>query len=300
MAAMRLVLTLAAALVVGLPAPSYAWGFAAHRVIADRALALLPPALRPLFEKHRGFIVERAVDPDLWRTAGFTAEPPNHFLDIDHEAFGLYPFDGLPRDYDAAVQKFGRDFFDEQGRLPWRVQEFYGELQRAFESLKRPNPSGYVLDNIVFYSAILAHYVADGHVPLHAVVNYDGQLTEQHGLHSRWESELFERNRDRVVLAPTGRAPVTRPRDFMFDVLLSSNRLAAGVLEADRQAAAGREFYDDGYFDALRNTQLLVLERRMNETVSAVAAIIAGAWDQAGQPRVPTELPRTPRRIRRP
>ena len=291
---------LALCLCLAAPAPSYAWGVAAHRVIADRAIALLPPAMRPLFEKHRAFIVERAVDPDLWRNAGFTTEPPNHFLDIDHEAFGPYPFDSLPREYDAAVQKFGHAFFDDQGRLPWRVQEFFGELQRAFESLKRPNPPGYVLDNIVYYSAILAHYVGDGHVPLHAVVNYDGQLTEQHGLHSRWESELFERNRERVVLSPAGRAPVTRPRDFMFDVLLSSNRLAAGVLEADRQAAAGREFYDDAYFDALRNAQLPVLERRMNEAVSAVAAIIAGAWEQAGQPQVPTELPRTPRRIRRP
>jgi hypothetical protein len=291
---------LAVCLCLAAPAPSFGWGFAAHRVIADRALALLPPALRPLFEKHRAFIVERSVDPDLWRTAGFESDRPNHFLDIDHEAFGPYPFEGLPRELDAAIQKFGREFFDEQGLLPWRVQEFYGELQRAFESLKRPNPPSYVLDNIVFYSAILAHYVGDGHVPLHAVVNYDGQLTEQHGLHSRWESELFERNRDRVELAPTGRAPVTRPRDFMFDVLLSSNRLAVGVLEADRQAAAGREFYDDGYFDALRNAQLPVLERRMNEAASAVAAVIAGAWELAGQPQVPIELPRTPRRIRRP
>ena len=293
-------LTFAIVLCLTVPVPSFAWGFAAHKVIADRAIALLPPALRPLFEKHRAVFVERSVDPDMWRTAGFDTEPPNHFLDIDHEAFGPYPFDGLPREYDAAVQKFGREFFDDQGRLPWRVQEFYGQLQRAFEALARPNPPGYLLDNIVFHAAILAHYIADGHVPLHAVVNYDGQLTAQHGLHGRWEAELFERNQARVALAPAASTPVTRPREFMFEVLLASNRLAAGVLEADLKAAAGREFYDDAYFAAFGETQLPVLERRMNQSISAVAAVISGVWEQAGRPVVPGQHPRTPQRIRRP
>jgi hypothetical protein len=291
-------------LVVGLclavPSSSFAWGFAAHKAIADRALALLPETLRPLFEKHRAYIVERSIDPDLWRNAGFESEPPNHFLDIDHAAFGPYPFEALPREYDAAVQKFGHDFIHGQGLLPWRVQEFYGELQRAFESLKRPDPPPYVLDNIVFFSAILAHYVADGHVPLHAVVNYDGQLTGQNGLHSRWEAELFERNQAAITFAPGPPSSITKPRDFMFDTLLASNRLAAGVLEADRQAATGREFYDEQYFAAFGSAQLPVLQTRMNDSITAVASVIAGAWEQAGRPAVPTELPRTPRRIRRP
>ena len=287
-------------LCLSVPTSSFAWGFAAHQAIADRAIALLPEALRPLFEKRRAYIVEHAIDPDLWRTAGFDSEPPNHFVDLDHQAFGPFPFEGLPRDYDAAVQKFGREFIHEQGLLPWRVQEFYGQLQRGFESLKRQEPPGYVLDNIVYFTAILAHYVADGHVPLHAVVNYDGQLTGQNGLHSRWEAELFERNQAQIAFGPAAVTPVSRPRDFMFDTLLASNRLAAGVLEADRNAAAGREFYDDGYFAAFGTAQLPVMQKRLNESISAVASVIAGAWEQAGRPKVPTELPRTPRRIRRP
>jgi hypothetical protein len=287
-------------LCLSVPTSSFAWGFAAHQAIVDRAIALLPEALRPLFEKRRAYIVEHAIDPDLWRTAGFDSEPPNHFVDLDHQAFGPYPFEGLPRDYDAAVQKFGREFVHEQGLLPWRVQEFYGQLQRGFESLKRQEPPAYVLDNIVYFTAILAHYVADGHVPLHAVVNYDGQLTGQNGLHSRWEAELFERNQAQIAFAPAAVTPVSRPRDFMFDTLLASNRLAAGVLEADRNAAAGREFYDDGYFAAFATAQLPVMQKRLNESITAVASVIAGAWEQAGRPKVPTELPRTPRRIRRP
>ena len=96
-------------LVVLNAAPAAAWGFEAHRLVMDRAIALLPDALRPMFEKHRALVVERAIDPDTWRTAGFEQEPPNHFLDIDWSGYGKYPFTALPRDYTAAVAKFGRD-----------------------------------------------------------------------------------------------------------------------------------------------------------------------------------------------
>jgi hypothetical protein len=42
------------------------------------------------------------------------------------------------------------------------------------------------------------------------------------------------------------------------------------------------------------------LERRLNDSIAAVASFIAGAWEAAGKPAVPAELPRTPRRIPRP
>ena len=288
------------AVVIALPATMQGWGFEAHKFIADRMIALLPTELRPLYEKRRAFIIERAIDPDLWRTVGWEAESPNHFLDLDNEKYGAYPFKELPHDYDAAVQKFGKQWVDEQGTLPWRTAEFYGRLQREFEALKRPQPSGYTLDNIALFSAILAHYVGDGHVPLHALVNYDGQLTGQNGVHSRWEAELFERDRAKLKIAPVAIKPVTNPRDFMFEALLASNREAAEVLESDREAASGRETYDDGYFDAFGRRTLPVMERRLNEAIAAVAATITGAWEQAGKPAVPTELARTPRKIRRP
>ena len=287
-------------LVIAIPSSVSAWGFEAHKFIADRMIALLPAELKPLFEKRRDFIVERAIDPDLWRTVGWEEEPPNHFLDLDYEAFGPYPFSALPRDYDAAVQKFGKAVINQQGTLPWRTAEFYGRLQREFESLKRTPAPGYASDNIVLFSAILAHYVSDGHVPLHGVVNYDGQLTMQNGVHSRWEAELFERNRAKLKIAPASIKPILNPRDFMFDTLLVSNRAAANVLESDQKAAEGREFYDDAYFDAFAAGTLQVMEKRLNDSIAAVAAMITGAWEQAGRPAIPKEAPRTPRRIRRP
>lgn len=173
-------------------------------------------------------------------------------------------------------------------------------LQRECASLKRSPAPGYALDNITLYAAVLAHYVSDGHVPLHAVVNHDGQLTQQQGLHSRWEAELFERDRSKLKIAPAAMTPITNPRDFMFTTLLASNRAAANVLASDKTAVEGREFYDDGYFEAFAKAGLPTLERRLNDSIAAVAAVITGAWEQAGKPAVPVEIPRTPRPIRRP
>lgn len=285
-----------ALVIVSAPAVG-AWGFPAHRHIADRMIALLPAELRPLFEARRAFIVERVVDPDLWRNVGWDEEPPNHFIDLDFEAFGPYPFEALPREYDQAVQKFGRTLIHEQGLLPWRTAEFYGRLQRAFASLNRPSPSPFVLDDIVLFSAVLTHYVSDGHVPLHANKNYDGQLTGQPGAHSRFESELFERYTSALRVAPVRRAPVTDPRGEMFRILLDSYKLAGPVLAADKAAAAGREYYDDGFFDAFRKDALPVVDQRVADAIAASAAFIAGAWERAGKPAVPVTLTRGPRRI---
>jgi hypothetical protein len=291
------ILALCALFVV--PSPSFAWGFDAHRFITERAIALLPDELRPLFEQRRAFIVERSVDPDLWRNAGFDQEPPNHFLDLDYQGYGPYPFDGLPREYDLAVQKFGREVVNAQGTLPWRAAEFYGRLQRAFQGLERTPPSPYALDDIAFLSAVLGHYVSDAHVPLHAIVNYDGQLTGQNGVHSRWEIDLFERWRGRLTLTPAAPRPMMDPRDAMFETLLVSNRLAQGLLEADREAARGRESYDERYYAAFGERQAPVLERRLNDSITAVAAAIIGAWTQAGRPAIPVAIAREPRKVRK-
>ena len=95
-----LVLMLVPVLLV--PAPAAAWGWEAHFLIMERALALLPPELRPLFEKHRAKVVERVIDPDTWRAAGFADEDPNHFLDLDWEGYGKEPFGDLPDGYTPA------------------------------------------------------------------------------------------------------------------------------------------------------------------------------------------------------
>jgi hypothetical protein len=299
MTQVRRVLALVAILgVAAMPTAVSAWGSEAHKTIMDKAIALLPAEIRPLFEQNRTTLVEHVIDPDLWQNAGFDhAESPNHFLDLDWEGYGKYPFDGLPRDYTAAVAKFGQARIEQNGTLPWRAEEMYGNLRRAFESYERRGPFGRF--DVLFFSAWLTHYVSDAHVPFHAVVNYDGQLTGQPGLHARFEAFLFERYRDQWTIAPKPIAPVRTPRDFIFDVVLEGTQLVPPILTSDREAIGSRNEYDDAYYAAFFKANRAVLERRLNEAIAASAAMIAGAWEAAGKPAVPIDPKAPPQRRRR-
>jgi len=288
----RIAASLIAVLIVCAPRPADAWGFEVHRFITSRAIALLPAELRPFFERYEVQVVEHSVDPDLWRIAGWDAEPPRHFMDMD--AYGPYPFEALPRDFDEAVQRYGRAFVQKNGTLPWRTAEMHAKLVEAFIG-KAP----YARENIKFFSSVVAHYVADGHVPFHAALNYDGQLTGQRGIHSRFETELFERYRERLRPAPGRVVPIGNPRDFMFDTLVTSFSLVQPILDADKALAADREMYDDGYFDGFFARTRPALERRLAESITHVASMIVDAWQRAGRPAVPPDVPRVPRRIRR-
>lgn len=287
----------AAALWLLVPSPAGAWGFDAHWFIMDRAIDLLPAPIKPVFEKHRVLVVQRAIDPDTWRTAGFEAEPKRHFLDLDWEGYGKDPYKELPRDLTAAIAKFGRSRIEDNGTLPWQVEEHYGNLRRAFEAAARRG--SFAQYDVMFFSAWLAHYVADGHQPFHAVVNYDGQLTQQVGIHARFESFLFERYRTELTIVPKPQAAVSAPRDFMFDRLVEGTRLTTGILAADAAAIGRREAYDDAYYAAFFKATRATLERRLAESISGVAAMIAGAWEAAGKPTIQVNPTAAPERRRR-
>src|SRR5215210_6939311 len=115
------------------PDPALGWGSAGHKLIMRRAIDLLPPEIKPFFEHFREEMVMRVVDPDLWRTAGWE-DDPNHFLDFGVKELGTFPFAALPREYGAALEKFGQSTLNRIGRLPWREAEEFGNLRRAFES----------------------------------------------------------------------------------------------------------------------------------------------------------------------
>jgi hypothetical protein len=271
-------LALAAALA---PVDALAWGTEAHRYIMSRALDLLPAELKPFFEHYRAELVVRTVDPDTWRLMGWE-DDPNHFVNFGLEELGPFPFAALPREYDAALQKFGADTMNRVGHLPWREAEMFGNMRRAFEGFATSSP--YAASNVVLFAAAAAHYIQDAHQPLHASNNYDGQLTGNDGIHARFERDLFERFQSRLTINPAPPVSITNPRDTAFDILLASFKLVDSILAADKEAVAGKDFYDDAYFEGLLTRVRPVLERRLTDSISATAGLIVGAWELAGKP----------------
>src|SRR5262249_29802521 len=214
------------------PSRASAWGFAGHRLIMRRAIELLPAELKPFFEHYREEVIVRVVDPDTWRNVGWD-EDPNHFLDFGAKEYGAYPFKELPRDFDAAVEKFGMATVKRNGMLPWRANQLFGNLRRTFESFTRG--SAYGANDAVLFAAALGHYMQDAHQPLHATINHDGQLTGNNGIHVRFERDLIERYESRLTIHPAPPKPIVNARDAAFETLLDSYQLVDRIIEADRE-----------------------------------------------------------------
>jgi hypothetical protein len=289
------IVVIAASLV---PGSAFAWGAVAHRYIMRRAIDLMPPEIKPFFERNRDELVLRVNDPDLWRVVGFEEEPPNHQIDFGVDDYGPFPFVALPREYDAAVEKFGVAAVRRHGLLPWRTMEEFGNLRRIFQGFGRDQL--YVGGNTVLFASTLAHYIQDAHQPLHVHNNYDGQLSGQNGLHSRFESELFERFESRLTINPAPVRLVNNTRDFIFDIALSSFQLVPQILEADRRAIGAKDAYDDEYFEKFFTDIRPVLERQLAGAITATASAIVSAWTQAGKPELKLAVPRPVQKVKKP
>jgi hypothetical protein len=292
-----LVAVIAVAVAWLVPAPASAWGFAGHQLIMKRAIELLPPELKPFFERNRDELVVRVTDPDVWRTAGWP-DDPNHFVDFGMKELGAYPFAALPREQGAALEKFGATLLTRIGRLPWREAEEFGNLRRGFEGFTRQGL--YAPGDVVLFAAVASHYIQDAHQPFHASNNYDGQLTGNSGIHARFERDLIERFQSRLTLTPAAPQPITNARDAAFDMLLASYTLVDPILKADREAVVGKSTYDDEYFEKFFAAVRPVLEARLSESITATAGIIIGAWQQAGRPTVTLAGARPVEKVKQP
>jgi hypothetical protein len=279
-----------------LPSPAFAWGTAVHRAIMRRAIELLPPELKPFFAERRDEMIARAIDPDMWRTLD-NNEDPNHFVNFGAPELGPFPYNAYPREYGAALQKFGAFSLARLGRLPFREAEVFGELQRAFEGVGKGN--GVAVNNAYMLAAAAAHYVQDASQPLHASNNYDGQLTDQRGVHSRFEADLFERFASRLTLTPAAPKAFASARDFAFELLLASNQQVDALLRADKEAIGSRDTYDDVYFEAFFTRVKPMMEQRLSAAISATASVIITAWEQAGRPNLHPVITREPRKVQR-
>lgn len=242
------------------------------------------------YKPHIEFITEHATDPDKRRYA-VAAEGPRHYIDIDH--YGKYPYAELPHKWDDALAKFGEDTLEAYGIVPWHVQVMLGRLTRAF---KEKNFSS-ILKN----STELGHYIADAHVPLHASENHDGQYTNQKGIHGFWESRIPELLADKNFDFFIGKAQyISDPGKFIWDRVLESAKAADTVLTFEKKLSlhfpADKKYafeernnvlmkqYSSGYTIAYNNMLNGMVERRMRQSIFAIASFWYTAWINAGQP----------------
>lgn len=262
-------------LLIGGITPLSAWGEKGHRIVNTRALTVLPAPLRAWYVGREERIREGSIEPDAWR-AHDRKEGPRHYVNV--ELYGS--LEGIPRDQEAALAKVGGATFQKAGVAPWVIQDRYRRLVDAFRSGDA--------DKVAEASAWLGHYVADLHVPLHATVNHDGQLTDQRGLHGRWESGLVERYAEEEAIKPTA-ALAEDPAKGPWRWLGESFSLVPQLLKDDLEAARGETREQPqrggGYWRNFWALQGPVVERRLHESSQRLSGIWLAAWIEAGRPK---------------
>jgi len=267
------------------------WGFLAHRQINRLAVYCLPPELFGFFKYQIDFVATHAVNPDKRRYA-VEGEAACHYIDLDR--YGPNPLDSIPQRWTDAAGKFTQDTLMAHGIVPWAVQRTYYRLVDAFS---HRNPS-----LILRYAADLGHYVGDAHVPLHTTSNYNGQKTNQHGIHGLWESRIPEISLESYLLMPGRCAYVDDPLKEIWKVVAESHRLLDTVLTFERDLSV--QFPEDQkYTYELRGSNAVrvysaafalayeqsmegMVERRMMESIRVTASLWYSAWLLAGQPNL--------------
>ena len=209
-----------AAAIVLLPAmfvqQAFAWGMDGHMMINRIAGANLPADVPAFLRSPAALdaLEYYGPEPDRWRSPAepelSAAQAPEHFIDLEYADLA----GPLPRrryDYVRALEAAQPKHPDIQltpekvGLQPYVTTEVYERLQSAFRDYralvlakKDTKPSE---AEIVFLAGWLGHYVADGSMPLHTSIQYNGWVgpnpngyTTEHHIHALFESDFVHAN----------------------------------------------------------------------------------------------------------
>ena len=265
------------------------WGFWAHQRLNRMAVFTLPPEMLGLYKNNLEYLTIHAVDPDKRRYA-IDGEAERHFIDIDH--YGSLPFANVPRYWKEAVEMYSEDTLRAYGILPYQLPV---QIQKLADAFRAKDPV-----RILKLSADIGHYVGDAHVPLHTTENYNGQFTNQVGIHGFWESrlpELFAEKYDFFV----GRAFFIDDIHMeIWNTVLESHTALDSVLSMEQQLndtfSPDKKYgyesrnrvtvrtYSRPYSEAYHNMLNGQVERRMRASILRIGSFWYTAWKLAGSP----------------
>ncbi|TNE79544.1 MAG: S1/P1 Nuclease [Bacteroidetes bacterium] len=266
-----------------------AWGFFGHRTINNTAIYALPEPLIHFYKAHANYLTEHSVDADKRRHM-VEEEPVRHYLDADYYEQAL-PLDTIPHYWNQAIQCFSEDTIKAYGIGPWHLEKQVYFLQKAFSEKD--------IARILKLSADVGHYTADLHVPLHTSLNYNGQLTNQVGIHAFWESrlpELFAEdysffvgkaeyipNINKAIWTAFEASVAARDSVLRFEKQLDSTFKGEKYAFEDRGKGLVKT-YSKAYSKAYHEMLSGQVERRMQAAIKLLADLWYTAWVNAGSP----------------
>ena len=198
--------TISVLLILMLPIASTAWGPKGHFMVNRLAIQASATQLPPFMKTATNDLVYNAFEPDRWReeagSAMNIAQAPDHFFDSEY--WGA--ISTIPTDRYAFMAKLSEKKVDliKVGYLPYAIMENHARLRNAFRSwrnAKSPADKESARANAVHYAGLLGHYVADGTMPMHLSVHFNGwadgypnpkAFTKDRMFHGRYEAAYVD------------------------------------------------------------------------------------------------------------
>ncbi|PKM97414.1 MAG: hypothetical protein CVU79_08210 [Elusimicrobia bacterium HGW-Elusimicrobia-3] len=233
---------------------------------------MLLPAEMKSFKSCAEYLVSQSAAPDEWK--GFLdGEQYRHYVDIDF--FGPPPFGSIRKSLNDVIEKYGEGEAVSNGVVPWTIAE-HCEMLTLF--LKSSETFNYAM----LCAAVMGHYVADAHQPLHTTENYDGQYTGNQGIHFRYESRTADVFFDGAVPRADNVRYVADPLNFAFDFIIDSHDKISVILAAD--TGHGNNLR------ALWADTADMTRRQVEKAAEDLASLWYSAWKNAGSPKMEIKL----------
>ncbi|MDD3878307.1 MAG: T9SS type A sorting domain-containing protein [Bacteroidales bacterium] len=209
-------------------------------------------------------------------------ESMRHFINLD--SYNEFNNTGhIPSTFDSAVSAHSLYFVEDKGILPWATKTMFDSLKLAFQQ--------HNWHAAMLHASDLGHYVGDGHMPLHITKNYNGQMSGQTGIHSRYESDMiwdyyYYLNNyagDTVHL-------INNVQQYILDYLYVNYDYVDSILDADTYAVsiAGDNTSTQYYQQLFNKTKNFTISLWENASHS-LAELIYTAWVEAGSPMMTTD-----------
>jgi hypothetical protein len=232
-----------------------AWGKRGHQIVASAAAIAVSSEPNSAFMRPISFDMGYYANiPDfVWkRPATYEMEKPEHFLDLEifTRAFANKkvdkPFALSRKEFDAQFPEIPQ----AAGRAYWRIRELEEKLAKVTTQLKdlkeeKGKERQALQEKWLDLAGPLSHYVGDLAQPMHVSDNYDGQLTNQKGLHHYYEEgvvdQLYPELETKVTKAVVAQWPAFKKKNKDKSILelleqetADSNRALPLLLKLDK------------------------------------------------------------------
>ena len=252
------------------------WGNVGHYKISSNSVNFFHPKMNE-FLFWKDYLAAHASDAD-YRKGDDPTEGKKHYIDIDN--YSLFLTTGrIPNTLDSVIALYGSSFVYDQGVLPWATITTIDSMTAAFSRRD--------FEKALFFAADIGHYVGDGYMPLHITKNYNGQFTNQYGVHSRYESSMLGKYAWKINYTGDSVHYVSNTTTYIFQYLYDNYRYVDSVLVADSKAKAiagstSSDLYYQKFWEYSKKFTTLLL-RNASKTM---AELIYISWVNAGSPEL--------------